>query len=135
VAQRLNDSSPLLPSGGKESVFVDDTRGNLQVMVMFFKGRGFNVRGFSSRREALEHLKANIANVGAVLTDLNTGDDISLEEFLEFTRLHPTVAVSICSGDEVRSLPVGVSSAYQKPLHLGELSQTLAPIVGKRSED
>ncbi|MEZ4751542.1 MAG: ATP-binding protein [Bdellovibrionota bacterium] len=135
VAKRVNDPAPSIPEGGKEIVVIDDTRGNLQMMVMFLKGRGFNVRGFPSRREALEYLKPNVDRVGVILSDLQTGDDISLEDLLEFTRLHPALTVSICSGNEVLDLPEGVSSAYLKPVHLGEMSETLARQVGKSNQD
>ncbi|MCB0405998.1 MAG: hypothetical protein KDD51_14545 [Bdellovibrionales bacterium] len=125
-------SAPI-PDGGKEVVLIDDTRGNLQIMLMFLKARGFNVRGFSTRREALRYLEVNANQVGAVVSDLNTGDDIDMEALLEFTRQHSALYVAICSGDEMGTPPPGVLGTFPKPVHMGEMSEELARRVGKRN--
>ncbi|WP_028587927.1 sigma-54-dependent transcriptional regulator [Desulfocurvus vexinensis] len=120
---------------------VDDEPDFIQLFVKRFSKRNLDVASAPSGREALEHLRANRADV--VVLDVKMPGMDGLEVLREIKRRHPMIEVIMLTGhgsaeSGLRGMSLGAYDYVMKPFHIDDLLERIRKAwdhARRRSQD
>jgi CheY-like chemotaxis protein len=116
-------------------MIVDDERSLVALAEEVTAELGYEPVGFDSSSAALAAFRATPHRFDAVITDDAMPDRVGTELAHEIRRLRPAVPIILMSGYDGpqlthRAAAVGVNEVLRKPLHRGDLAESLARALG-----
>jgi signal transduction histidine kinase/ActR/RegA family two-component response regulator len=128
-------------SPGTERVLVvDDMPALTRLLSRLLMKAGYETVVAHNGQDALAVLESDPTRFDAMITDHNMPGMMGTELAGEALRIHPDLAVLLCTGfigrvDERRALDQGVSAFLQKPVETAELLRTLRKCINSRREN
>ncbi len=134
------DQDTKIISGGNERILLVDDEGSLLKMIhMMLEDHGYRVKSFSSGIDAMYEFKREPEAFDLVVTDLTmpglAGDRFSQEVL----KLRPDIPIILCTGfsnriTEENALKIGVRKFFLKPLHTGQLTETIRKLLDEQKK-
>jgi len=134
------DSATTMPSNQLADLFdvlvVDDEAGARELLIEYFRARGFQVTGAQDGRAAIVALQRPQARFGLVVTDLNLPGADGFAVLQAARRANEHCYVVIVTGyasldSAIRAVRVGAYDYLTKPFSLGQLDVILSRICDR----
>ena len=127
-------SSRELPRGNESILFVDDEPAIVDIGKKALSRLGYNVKGFTSAREAFEALKAAPDDFDLLITDLTMPKMTGVQLATEVSAIKPGMPIIMCTGFSERlniaaSQEINVSRLVMKPLMPREIAQIVRELL------
>ncbi len=119
----------------KGKIFIiDDEQLIVDMLKIMLKKLGYEVLATTNSRQALQIFRENIADIDAVILDMNMPQMSGKEMFIKMKELDPNVRVLLSSGygqsEEAQEiLNLGAKDLLPKPYKISELAQKIQQVI------
>ncbi len=127
------------PRGNEKILFVDDEEALADLGQRILGHLGYEVKSFTSSREALEAFKDRPQDYDLVITDQTMPGLTGLQLAREMRAMRPEMPIILCTGyseqiSESRTLEEEVSCFLLKPLSSSGLAQTVREVLDQEND-
>ncbi len=139
IAQPMESLSPQsLAMGSEKIMLVDDEDSTLEVARDVLTNLGYEVAGFSSPLDALEHFRHHVDQFDIIVTDMTmpkmTGDKFAAEVKV----LRPGIPVILCTGfsemiTEEKAKDIGIAAFLTKPVPIHIFASAIRKALDERA--
>lgn len=132
----ISKTEAAMERGAANVLVVDDEEDIVGIEKAILEALGYNVRAFTSSREALDVFLAAPASFDVIITDMTMPEMTGLEFFRRVRTVRPDLPVILCTGfseliDKPKALAIGIDDFLEKPLHNTKLANAVAKVLNR----